>query len=365
MLLRVAKGAQLFLSTPAGTEKVSKSIFLKIQELLGQGRVALNALFPSNTDAIFSCLLPAAASPTAAKRAQLIDDLVAAAGAGTMFPSWLPSAVKFGIMYHHGGLTVEERSVIESAFRSRTILFLFCTTTLAAGVNLPARRVIIHEPKSGKDLIPVSRYHQMTGRAGRYGLDDSGDSVLLCSDACEAHGRFLLSAACEPVLSSLESDAGRFLLELICASHSFGRKCVLEGPSNAETTGILQVVTGSLWGLQSTPAQTQHSVLCALNALSKRSIIECAGEQYSPTAKGLAVFRSGISVDDADQLLAELTKANDHLILSDPLHVIFLLVRGQLRTVTRLCGFSLFLTRAAVPWTTSEDSAKARLEALS
>jgi hypothetical protein len=47
---------------------------------------------------------------------------------------------------------------------------------------------------------------------------------------------------------------------------------------------------------------------------------------YSPTTKGLAVFRSGISVDDADQLLAELTAANDRITLSDPLHVIFLLV---------------------------------------
>jgi replicative superfamily II helicase len=347
-------------SSSAGTEKVSKCIFLKIQELLGQGHGALNALFPSSADTILSCLLPSASSPTAVKRAQLIEDLVAAAGAGTKFPSWLLPAVRLGIMYHHGGITVEERGIIESAFRSRTILFLFCTTTLAAGVNLPARRVIIHEPKSGRDLIPVSRYHQMTGRAGRFGFDDSGDSILLCSDACEAHGRYLLTAACEPVLSSLESDAGRFLLELICASHSFGRKCVLDGPSNAATTSILQVVADSLWGIQSTPAQIRLSAISALHVLSKRGIIECAEQQqFSPTTKGLAVFRSGISVDDADQLLAELTKANDHLVLSDPLHVIFLLVRGHLR------GFSLFLTRDAVPRAASEDSAKTRLEALS
>jgi len=123
----------------------------KVQELASHGRDALYSLFPANVDDILCCIAPAATHPLAAKRSQLIDDLVAAAGAGSLYPSWLLSAVKAGVMYHHGGLTLEERGVIEAAFRSRTILFLFCTTTLAAGVNLPARRVIILEPKSGKD----------------------------------------------------------------------------------------------------------------------------------------------------------------------------------------------------------------------
>jgi hypothetical protein len=166
----------------------------------------------------------------------------------------------------------------------------------------------------------------MSGRAGRFGLDNFGDSILMCSDASEAHGRFLFSAACEPVQSSLASDLGRFLLELICASHSFGRKCTLDGPSSRETTGILDVVSGSLWGLQSCSSSTRCTLISALDALSKRGIIELSGMLYSPTTKGLAVFRSGISVDDADQLLAELTAANDRITLSDPLHVIFLLV---------------------------------------
>ena len=319
------------LSSPAllGTEKVAKIVSQKVQELISQGREALLSHFPCNVDDILSCVSPAASSPTASKRSQLIDDLVAAAGVGSMYPSWLLSAVKAGIMYHHGGLTLEERSVIESAFRSRTILFLFCTTTLAAGVNLPARRVIINEPKSGKDPIPVSRYHQMSGRAGRFGLDDSGDSILLCSDASEAHGRFLLRAACEPVQSSLHSDLCRFLLELVCASHSSGRKCVFNGLPNTETTCIVDVIRESLWGLQSSPEETLGGLKCALDFLSEHSIVESDGPTYTPTPKGLAVFRSGVSVEDSGPLLAELTLANDRIVLSDPVHVIFLLVIGR------------------------------------
>ena len=332
-----------------------------MQELISKGRDALRSHFPPNVDDIFSCVSPVASSPLASKRSQLLDDLVAAAGVGSLYPSWLLSAVKAGIMYHHGGLTLEERSVIESAFRARTILFLFCTTTLAAGVNLPARRVIIHEPKSGKDPIPVSRYHQMSGRAGRYGLDDSGDSILMCSDASEAHGRFLLRAACEPVQSSLHSDLCRFLLELVCASHSSGRKCVLNGLSNADTTCIRHVITESLWGLQSSPEETLDGLKCALEFLSEHSIVESDGVSFTPTPKGLAVFRSGVSVEDSGQLLAELTTANDRIVLSDPVHVIFLLVRGCCRLLFIWCS----LMRAAVSGATSEKFAEARLEALS
>jgi hypothetical protein len=169
----------------------------------------------------------------------------------------------------------------------------------------------------------------MSGRAGRFGLDDTGDSILMCSDASEAHGRFLLRAACEPVKSSLHSDLCRFLLELVCACHSSGRKCVLNGLSNTETTCILDVIKESLWGIQSSPEEMLGGLKCALDLLSGHNIIESDGTSYSPTSKGLAAFRSGVSVEDSGSLLEELSVANDRIVLSDPVHVIFLLVRSS------------------------------------
>lgn len=96
----------------------------------------------------------------------------------------LAKCVKGGAAFHHAGLNSDHRKLVEDGFRQNKIKIISSTPTLAAGLNLPARRVIIrnykrYDPNFGMQPIPVLEYKQMAGRAGRPHLDPYGESVLL------------------------------------------------------------------------------------------------------------------------------------------------------------------------------------------
>ncbi len=101
--------------------------------------------------------------------------------------STLASCIAKGAAFHHAGLRRGERSVVEEGFRNGNILCIASTPTLAAGLNLPARRVIIRDylrfsAGEGMVPIPVREYRQMAGRAGRPGLDPYGEAILIAKD---------------------------------------------------------------------------------------------------------------------------------------------------------------------------------------
>ena len=103
----------------------------------------------------------------------------------------LAACVKSGAAFHHAGLTNQQRSLIENAFREGTVKIIAATPTLAAGINLPAWRVIIRDLKrysrfGGMDYIPVLEAHQMLGRAGRPQYDTEGQAILMAKSEQEA-----------------------------------------------------------------------------------------------------------------------------------------------------------------------------------
>jgi len=119
----------------------------------------------------------------------------------------LRKAVKCGIGFHHAGLLPKERKLIEDAYKKHIIKVICCTTTLSAGVNVPARVVIVKDFKryvtSGHNIKNFSGYYengdgfsyfmpfsansvfQMLGRAGRPGFDSEGFGYLLANNVDE------------------------------------------------------------------------------------------------------------------------------------------------------------------------------------
>lgn len=98
----------------------------------------------------------------------------------------LAANVRKGAAFHHAGLLPEQRSLVEEAFREGLIRTVSATPTLAAGVNLPAFRVVIRDLKRytgrGMEYIPVLEYEQMTGRAGRPKYDDRGEAISIAKN---------------------------------------------------------------------------------------------------------------------------------------------------------------------------------------
>lgn len=107
------------------------------------------------------------------------------------------------VAFHHAGLTVDERVIIENAFRQGVIKLLVATSTLSSGVNLPARRVIIRTPMFYGKLIDVQVYRQMAGRAGRKGVDTKGESILICKQSEKSKVVELLKSKLHPVHSCI------------------------------------------------------------------------------------------------------------------------------------------------------------------
>ena len=92
----------------------------------------------------------------------------------------LQMCVLHGIAFHNAKLSKEARRIIEDAFKERVLNVLTSTSTLAAGVNLPAACVIITRAFVGREAMKANTYKQMVGRAGRTGMSTSGKAYLLC-----------------------------------------------------------------------------------------------------------------------------------------------------------------------------------------
>ncbi|MFN0198635.1 MAG: DEAD/DEAH box helicase [Planctomycetaceae bacterium] len=91
-----------------------------------------------------------------------------------------------GVGIHHAGIMPKYRRLIESLFQKKLLSVVVCTETLAAGINLPARSVVlttlVKGPSGKRKLIDPSSAHQMFGRAGRPQFDTQGHIFVLAHE---------------------------------------------------------------------------------------------------------------------------------------------------------------------------------------
>ena len=100
------------------------------------------------------------------------------------FTEWL-EGLEAGIASHHAGLVPAYREAVEACFAAGLLQVVFATETLSLGINMPARSVVIERftkyGGAGRATLTSGEYLQLTGRAGRRGLDPEGNAVVLWS----------------------------------------------------------------------------------------------------------------------------------------------------------------------------------------
>ncbi len=146
----------------------------------------------------------------------------------------LADLVAKGAAFHHAGLPHEHRRIVEDAYRARVVKLLASTPTLAAGVNLPARRVVIadlsrYDGQLGTNsAISVLEYRQMAGRAGRPQYDEFGETVMIPppSYSPEEVMRHYVESSPEPIESKLGGERGMriHLLAVIASRMGIARE---------------------------------------------------------------------------------------------------------------------------------------------
>ncbi|KAL6058327.1 Exosome RNA helicase MTR4 [Balamuthia mandrillaris] len=115
--------------------------------------------------------------------------------------------LKRGIGIHHGGLLPILKEVIEILFQEGLLKALFATETFSMGLNMPAKTVVFTNVRKfdGQDFRTVSpgEYIQMSGRAGRRGLDDRGIIILMVDEKMEPHvAKNMLRGTADPLNST-------------------------------------------------------------------------------------------------------------------------------------------------------------------
>ncbi|MET4782533.1 DEAD/DEAH box helicase [Glaciihabitans sp. UYNi722] len=137
---------------------------------------------------------------------------------------WL-EGLQRGVAAHHAGMLPAFKEVVEELFQKKLVKAVFATETLALGINMPARTVVLEklEKFNGEARVPITpgEYTQITGRAGRRGIDVEGHSVIQWQDGLDPQAVASLASRRTYPLNSSFSPTYNMAVNLI---EQFGRE---------------------------------------------------------------------------------------------------------------------------------------------
>ncbi len=213
----------------------------------------------------------------------LIAEELLSSGGKTKLTERLAKVIQKGCAFHHAGLKPAERKIVENNFRMNLIKCVCATPTLAAGVNLPARRVVImslsrYQAGMGNQPIKVLEYKQQAGRAGRPKYDTEGESIIIAKKAYDLN-RFMQQyclGETEMIWSKLASESA--LRSHMLAEISIGYVSNLKE--------LTQFIKETFYGYQNDISTTEFQVKKVLRFLKEEGMIENEGVNLWATKFG-------------------------------------------------------------------------------
>uniref|UniRef100_A0A8C5XJP7 Helicase, POLQ like n=1 Tax=Microcebus murinus TaxID=30608 RepID=A0A8C5XJP7_MICMU len=233
----------------------------------------------------------------------------------------LKRTIPFGVAYHHGGLTSDERKLLEEAYSAGVLCLFTCTSTLAAGVNLPARRVILRAPYVAKEFLKRNQYKQMIGRAGRAGIDTVGESILILQEKDKQQVLELITGPMENCYSHLVQEFTKGIHTLFLS---------LIGLKIATSLGdIYQFMNGTLFGVQQKVLLKEKSLwevtVESLRYLTEKGLLQKDSIHKSEEEPSVIfILQRTIDLAYCNVLYKDLEKGLEGLVLESLFHLIYL-----------------------------------------
>jgi helicase len=220
----------------------------------------------------------------------------------------LVTSLQNGVAFHHAGLESSQRRLVEQGFKDHRIKCIVATPTLAAGVNIPARRVIIrdlwrYDGNFGMTPIPILEYKQQAGRAGRPRYDTVGDAITIAKDSNQRDQIFYnyILADTEPIYSKLGSQSALRMHLLAAIATQFVH----------DASEMYKFIQSTFYAYQTDEFTIRKEVDAALEFLLENQLIELMKTGYLATLFGSRTSSLYIDPLSAIQLKTALERSNN------------------------------------------------------
>jgi helicase len=223
-----------------------------------------------------------------------------------------------GVAFHNAGLSSVQRRGVENGFKERLIKCIVATPTLAAGVNIPAQRVIVrdlwrYDVNFGMHPIPILEYKQQAGRAGRPRYDKFGEAITIAKNDQQKeqiYHNYVLGDT-EPIFSKLGNQSALRMHLLSSISTNFVDS----------KEGIYKFIDSTFYAYQSDSFALRDDIDEAVEFLQKNAFIEEINkDRYMSTLLGNRT--SSLYIDPLSALL--LKKALEKSCKKNPTPLSFL-----------------------------------------